>query len=76
MLNILMSKLSKLYSLREIIFFYKTFLQEGEKSLTLTNAISFLPLARSSQMLEYYKNLDVDKLCDGVTEIVAMDFGE
>ena len=54
----------------------KLFLQEGEKSLTLTNAISFLPLARSSQMLEYYKNLDVDKLCDGVTEIVAMDFGE
>ena len=27
-------------------------------------------------MLEYYNNIDKEKLCDGVTQIVAMDFGE
>ena len=27
-------------------------------------------------MLEYYNSIDQDKLCDGITEIVAMDFGE
>ena len=62
----------------------------------LNHVISFLPLAKSSQMLEYYNNIKQvnnfvsstreifsnilkylqDKLCDGVTEIVAMDFGE
>ena len=45
-------------------------------SLNLTYAISFLPLARSSAMLEYYNNIDQEKLCDSRTEIVAMDFGE
>ena len=27
-------------------------------------------------MLEYYNNIDKEKLCDGFTQIVAMDFGE
>ena len=27
-------------------------------------------------MLEFYNNIDKEKLCDGVTHIVAMDFGE
>lgn len=45
-------------------------------SLNLTYAVSFLPLARSSMMLEYYNNIDQARLCDSRTEIVAMDFGE
>ena len=27
-------------------------------------------------MLDYYNNIDKEKLCDGVTQIVAMDFGK
>ena len=45
-------------------------------SLNLTYAVSFLPLARSSAMLEYYNNIHQEQLCDSRTEIVAMDFGE
>ena len=42
----------------------------------LSYAVSFLPLARSSQMLDYYTNIKQEKLCDDTTEIVAMDLGE
>ena len=41
----------------------------------LTHAVSFLPLARSSVMLQYYNNIDQAALCDGLTEVVAMDLG-
>ena len=42
----------------------------------LTYAMSFLPLARSSAMLNFYGNIEGKQLCDGITEIVAMDFGK
>ena len=35
-----------------------------------------VPIIRSSQMLDYYNSIDQEKLCDGFTEIVAMDFGK
>eukprot|EP00090_Calanus_glacialis_P004843 TRINITY_DN13625_c0_g1_i1.p1 TRINITY_DN13625_c0_g1~~TRINITY_DN13625_c0_g1_i1.p1 ORF type:complete len:1432 (+),score=169.81 TRINITY_DN13625_c0_g1_i1:127-4296(+) len=50
----------------------------GDKESTdsnLTYAMSFLPLARSSAMLNFYGNIEGKQLCDGITEIVAMDFG-
>jgi hypothetical protein len=49
-------------------------LQEGTGE-NLTHAMSFLPLARSSAMLDYYSAIRPDRLHDGVTEIVAIDFG-
>lgn len=50
-------------------------LQESTDS-NLTYAMSFLPLARSSAMLNFYGNIEGKQLCDGITEIVAMDFGK
>ena len=38
--------------------------------------MSILPLARSSVMLKLYQNIEGKRLCDGITEIVAMDFGK
>ena len=49
--------------------------QESTDS-NLTYAMSFLPLARSSAMLHFYGNIEGKQLCDGITEIVAMDFGK
>ena len=51
-------------------------MQEEEGVIpNLTHAVSFLPLARSSVMLQYYNNIDQAALCDGLTEVVAMDLG-
>merc|ERR1711936_1377773 len=41
----------------------------------LTFAMSFIPLARSGAMLDYYGNIEGSRLSDGVTSIVAIDFG-
>jgi len=49
--------------------------QDALNYTKLTYSMSFLPLARSSATLEFYGNLDGKQICDGVTEIVAMDFG-
>ncbi len=49
--------------------------QEGKES-ELTYAVSFLPVARSLATAQFYSHLDGKRIADGVTEIVAMDFGE
>ncbi len=56
--------------------FYSLFsVQEGKES-ELTYAVSFLPVARSLATAQFYSHLDGKRIADGVTEIVAMDFGE
>jgi hypothetical protein len=56
--------------------FYSLFsVQEGKES-DLTYAVSFLPVARSLATAQFYSHLDGKRIADGVTEIVAMDFGE
>ena len=64
------------FQFRNLIYFSSLQGETEKPELYLSYAVSFLPLARSSQMLEYYNNIDKHKLCDGVTQIVAMDFGE
>ena len=70
------SELEFIFGLQSLICFH--YFQEDEEGTNfhLSYAVSFLPLARSSQMLDYYNNIDKEKLCDGVTQVVAMDFGE
>ncbi len=56
--------------------FYSLFsVQEGKES-ELTYAVSFLPVARSLATAQFYSHLDGKRIADGVTEIVAMDFGK
>ena len=54
----------------------KMFIIQVENNTKLTTVTSFLPVARSSATLDLYKTIEGGGLCDGITQIVAMDFGE
>ena len=58
------------------VFKSKMSIIQVENNTKLTTVTSFLPVARSSATLDLYKTIEGGGLCDGITQIVAMDFGE
>ena len=50
--------------------------QVKSKDRRLRSAMSFLPIARSSATLEFYRDVTKDEISDGRTKVVAMDLGK